>query len=126
MLAKQFEHLDIQLILDLHCAAAHRDRIIGPELKRNVLLTMKEAVNNALKHSGANIIEVSLDLQHDRLALRVKDNGRGFDPTTVREGANGLMNFLKRAEAVHGEVQVNSGASGTEVFFTAPAPSTNM
>lgn len=126
MLAKQFEHLDIQLILDLHCAAAHRDRIIGPELKRNVLLTMKEAVNNALKHSGANIIEVSLDLQHDRLALRVKDNGRGFDPTTVREGANGLMNFLKRAEAVHGEVQVNSGASGTEVLFTAPAPSTNM
>jgi len=125
-LGRQFEHLEVELRTDLHCDPLDRDRIIGPELKRNLLLTMKEAVNNALKHGQAGRIEVHLTLSTTQVELRVVDNGIGFDPANVREGANGLANFRKRAEAVHGRLEIRSGSGGTTIALSAPISPTNM
>jgi signal transduction histidine kinase len=125
-LGKQFEHLSVELHADLHCDPADRERTIGPELKRNVLLVMKEAVNNALKHSQGTRIDVHLELGREHVELRVRDNGHGFDPNNIRDGANGLSNFRKRAEAVHGVFDLHSGAGGTTITLRAPLPSTNM
>lgn len=125
-LGRQSEDLDVTLRAELNCAKGDMDRSIGPELKRNVMLVMREAVNNALKHSGASRIDVALDLRSDSVKLIVKDDGRGFDPTNLREGANGLVNFRKRAEAVGGTADVRTGPEGTSVIFEAPVPSTNM
>ncbi|WKZ66446.1 MAG: ATP-binding protein [Flavobacteriales bacterium] len=126
MLGRQFEDLQVQLIADLRCADADRERTIGPELKRNILLVLKEAVNNALKHSGAARIAVQLHLGTSQVELLVRDNGHGFDPQRIREGANGLANFSKRAEALGGAVKVDTGPAGTTVTFQVPLPPTNM
>lgn len=126
MLGRQFEHLQVQLCTDMACAEEDRERSIGPELKRNILLVLKEAVNNALKHSGATSIEVRLALSASEAVLIVRDNGHGFDPQRIREGANGLANFSKRAEALRGTVNVESGGSGTTITLRVPLPSTNM
>ncbi len=126
MLGRQFEDLQVELHADLRCADADRERTVGPEIKRNILLVLREAVNNALKHSGASRIEVKLHLGTDQAELVVRDHGRGFDPQRVREGANGLANFSKRAEALHGTVAVETGPGGTTVSFRVPLPPTNM
>jgi signal transduction histidine kinase/streptogramin lyase len=125
-LGRQFEDLGVTLRTELTCAKEDLDRSIGPELKRNVMLVMREAVNNALKHSGATRIDVALDLRRDNVKLSVKDDGRGFDPSNTREGANGLVNFRKRAEAAGGTVDVLTGPEGTSVILDVPVPSTNM
>jgi len=126
VLGRQFEDLQVELHADLRCADADRERTIGPELKRNILLMLKEAVNNALKHSGASRIDVKLHLGIDQAGLVVRDHGRGFDPQRVREGANGLANFSKRAEALHGTVAVETGPDGTTVSLRVPLTPTNM
>lgn len=126
VLGRQFEDLPVELIADLRCAEADRERAIGPEHKRNILLVLKEAVSNALRHSGAARIEVRLDLHADGAELVVRDNGHGFDPQRIREGANGLANFSKRAEALGGTVRVDTGPKGTTVTLRVPLPSTNM
>ncbi len=126
VLGRQFEDLQVDLHADLRCADTDRDRTIGPELKRNILLVLKEAVSNALKHSGASQIEVQLHLYTGRAELSVRDNGHGFDPLRIREGANGLANFTKRAEALDGNASVVSGPDGTSVTFSVPIPPTNM
>lgn len=125
-LGRQFEDLSMDLRTDLRCEPEDRERIIGPELKRNVLLVMKEAVNNALKHSGGSRIEVRLELARTELLLQVMDNGRGFAPGSTRDGGNGLINFRKRAEAIGGAVDVRTGPTGTTVELRAPVASTFM
>lgn len=125
-LGRQFEHLPVALVADLSFPPDDAEFLIGPEIKRNVLLTLKEAVNNALKHSGASRVDVAMHLTRKKLLLRVKDNGKGFDPTNVRDGANGLVNFTKRAEAIGGKAEVRTSAEGTTVMMEAPLPSTNM
>lgn len=126
LLGRQFEDLQVDLHTDLRCADNDRDRTIGPELKRNILLVLKEAVSNALRHSAASQIEVQLHLDTGRAELLVRDNGHGFDPLRIREGANGLANFSKRAEALGGSASVATGPDGTSVTFSVPIPPTNM
>jgi signal transduction histidine kinase/streptogramin lyase len=126
VLGRQFEHLQVNLQAELLCADEDRDSTIGPELKRNLQLVLKEAVNNALKHSGASRIEVRLALRAGVVELKVSDDGHGFDPQRIREGANGLANFSKRAEALGGSIQVDTGGKGTTVTFKVPIPPTNM
>jgi signal transduction histidine kinase len=126
LLGRQFEDLQVDLHTDLRCADNDRDRTIGPELKRNILLVLKEAVSNALRHSAASQIEVQLHLDTGRAELLVRDNGHGFDPLRIREGASGLANFSKRAEALGGSASVATGPDGTSVTFSVPIPPTNM
>lgn len=125
-LGKQSEHLDLRLTSELTCAPEYKDHLIGPEFKRNTLLVMKEAVNNALKHSGASHIDVRLELTPSELMLQVRDNGHGFDPASTRDGGNGLINFRRRAEAIGGMVDVRTGPEGTTIELRAPLPSTIM
>jgi ligand-binding sensor domain-containing protein/two-component sensor histidine kinase len=85
------------------------------ELRKNVYLIFKEAVNNAVKYSGAKNIWVLLRLQNKKLALTVKDDGEGFEEGTIKKG-NGLKNIRSRAKEIKGVVIIDSAeGKGTTV-----------
>ena len=125
-LGKQFENAPVELNLVIELAPEDARHMLGPEVKRQVILTLKEAVNNALRHANAKEISVTLSLRRDQLNLVVSDDGKGFDPSKVREGANGLINFRKRAELLNGTVAIDTDATGTRITLHAPLPSTKM
>ncbi|MBE2200756.1 MAG: GAF domain-containing protein [Anaerolinea sp.] len=76
----------------------------------------QEAVNNALKHSGASAIAIELAFAPERLTLTVGDNGCGFDATAPR-GGFGLTSMRERAEQVGGRLTINSQRdAGTRVM----------
>lgn len=72
------------------------ERSVDPAVRRDMLLLLKEAINNALKYAEASCIEVRCAIHDGNLDLRVQDNGRGFDPQKVQEG-RGLSNMRARA-----------------------------
>lgn len=72
-----------------------------------VYFSCLEAVQNAVRHSGAQLIVVSLSAEHDALRFRVSDDGRGFDPEQVIAGA-GLANIGDRVAALGGHVRIES------------------
>jgi two-component sensor histidine kinase len=119
---KQFDGLHVELTTDYSLAKGDEDRSMDPVIKRHVLLMLNEAVNNALKHSGADRIEVRLHLSRNEVVLRVKDNGHGFDVAGPRLQGNGLANFRKRAESMAGEAAITSDADGTVVSLRARLP----
>src|SRR5262249_60497362 len=93
-------------------------------LRRQLYLIFKEAVNNAARHSRCTQAEIEFEVTQDRLLLRVRDNGRGFDPNgdaaTSRNGA-GLVSMRERAEALSGEIEIITQAnSGTAVKLNLP------
>jgi signal transduction histidine kinase len=94
---------------------------ISPELRHNVFLAAKEAVNNIVKHSDAKAAWLRLRLQTGRFTLEIEDNGRGLPPGAADKGRNGLRNMRKRLEDVGGEFSIGPGAEGgTRVRLTAP------
>jgi signal transduction histidine kinase len=94
---------------------------IPPELRHNVFLATKEAVNNLVKHSGANSAWVRLRLAPDRFTLEIEDNGRGLPEGADKKGRNGLHNMRKRLEELGGSFTLGPGhEGGTLVSLTAP------
>ena len=72
----------------------------------------QEALNNIIKHARATLVQVSLQRAGRGLELRVRDNGRGFDPALVRPGHLGLDIIRERAEALHMRAVITSHPGG--------------
>lgn len=107
--------------IDCHFTNGLRDelRLTMPQ-KKNLYLVFKEALNNAVKYSGTNKVDVQLQLDQNRVILRVKDYGKGFDIQTVAKG-NGLDNMKNRAKELKGILEVSSRTGeGTEVKLHFP------
>jgi signal transduction histidine kinase len=69
----------------------------------------QEALNNAVKHSEATEILVTLDGRADEVRLIIQDNGSGFDTNNVEaSGGNGIQNMRERAYLLPGKIDINS------------------
>jgi signal transduction histidine kinase len=83
------------------------DLKLGVDVRRNLYLVFKEAVNNAARHSDCARAEIELHVEDARLRLTISDNGRGFDPAARTEG-NGLLSMRRRAADLGGELSLES------------------
>ena len=81
--------------------------VIG-EIRRNVFLVVKEALNNVLKHAKATEVNISLVRVPDGLTLYIQDNGVGIDLDNLRQFGNGLKNMRKRMEDVKIEFSIKN------------------
>jgi signal transduction histidine kinase len=81
------------------------------ESRRNIYLFCKEAINNAVKYSGGNLLELNIKEEDGKLEFSVSDNGQGFDAVMVRRG-NGLENMQKRADEVGAKLVLSSKENG--------------
>ncbi len=96
-------------------------RPILPEVRHNVFLAFKEAVNNVVKHAQATEARVKLQLEPGKFILTVIDNGRGLGDVSGKQLRNGLKNMRRRMADVQGEYDIAPGAKGgTVVTFTVP------
>ena len=83
----------------------------------------QEALQNAVKHSGARHIDVHLTGAPSQLTLRVVDDGGGFDPLAPAAGL-GLLTMRERVELLGGSLRIETGRStGTRVEATVPMSS---
>ena len=81
----------------------------------------QEALANAMRHAGAERVDVTLDLRRECLALEVRDDGCGFDPGDRRAEALGLTSMAERAQALGGRFEILSQpGEGTTVRVALP------
>ena len=78
----------------------------------------QEALQNAVKHSGAQSFFAELCYEPKQVSLSITDNGRGFTDETSR--GNGLKNMRDRAASVGGNLQILHLDPGTEIRATIP------
>src|SRR5262249_48750263 len=97
-----------------------QDMKLGADIRRDVFLVFKEALNNAVRHSRCTTMSIALRPDHSWLVLTVTDDGRGFDPAAPRDG-QGLENIKRRATGLGGTLQLRSDQSaGTEIVLRVP------
>jgi signal transduction histidine kinase/ligand-binding sensor domain-containing protein len=100
-------------------------RPLPPEVERNLLRVAHEAVTNAVRHSGAKSLAVQVAFASDGVHLRVRDDGRGFDPAPwlgrQRGDHFGLVGMSERIRGAGGEFHVTSReGEGTEIGCRLP------
>ena len=85
-----------------------------------LLRVLQEALVNARRHSGARRVEVILSKRRHVVWAEVADDGRGFDPASVREGV-GISGMRERASALGGRLEIESAPGrGTTVKVEVP------
>ncbi|WP_052731140.1 tetratricopeptide repeat-containing sensor histidine kinase [Spirosoma radiotolerans] len=90
--------------------------------RRNVFLTVKEALNNVVKHAQATQVALRIRPETDRLLIEVSDNGRGFTPTEQTRLRNGLANMQNRMAEAGGTFTILPSSTGTQVKIMYPYP----
>jgi signal transduction histidine kinase len=92
-------------------------------VRHSVFLVVKEAFNNAVKHSAATELWLRLTVSDGVMTIEVSDDGRGFEVGAGREAGNGLRNMAERMAEMGGQFQVQSTpARGATVCLRLPLP----
>lgn len=89
-----FENTGIRCTVNI--AADLPEFVVNGEVRRNVFLVVKEALNNILKHAKATEVSLVLKKETDRISLYIQDNGVGIDFDNLRRFGNGLKNMKQR------------------------------
>ena len=101
------------------------------EMRHNLFLAFKEALNNAVKHAGSPEVRISLSIEKGGFSLQIEDRGRGFsiekvestlppNPERLASG-HGLRNMRQRLMDIGGRCDIRSGpGEGTAVRLVVP------
>jgi len=106
----------------IECKAKIPDNIpsifVSGEFRRNIFLTVKEALHNVVKHSQATEVALNINANH-HLTIKLKDNGIGFNKNNARPFSNGLSNMELRIKEIGGKIEI-SNANGTQINLSVP------
>jgi len=112
---------DINIDFSFHIAPAAEIALQNATARKNILLIIKEALNNIAKYSKASQANLFISVSGKQLDLKITDNGIGFDIAQRKEVGNGLQNMKNRATELGGDLVIDSGAgSGTSLTAAFP------
>jgi signal transduction histidine kinase len=96
------------------------DQSVSGRVRHHLLLAVKEALNNAVRHGRGTEVTFRVRVEDDRLCILIADNGSGFDLSAPSRG-HGLSNLRERLEQLHGRCELESSpGKGTRVSLQVP------
>ena len=94
---------------------------VTPEVRHHLLLVVKEALNNVVRHAGAHAVSIQIKMDDGWLHVVIEDDGRGLTLAPADSQGNGLRNMQERMAAAGGRFQVeNKSNTGTRLHFAVP------
>ena len=108
-----FESTSIDCYFSMPASIPHRE--ITGEKRRNLFLSVKESLNNVLKHSQSTVVKINVTI-NDKLIIEIQDDGVGINMEKLRKFGNGLNNMKKRMASINGEFDIQN-IDGTRTTF---------
>ena len=109
-----------EITCDFNIDETISDKIVNPLARKNLLLIVKEAMNNISKYSEADRVLISLKQAGEDVLLTIRDNGKGFDVAAAMNG-NGLGNMKQRCEQLNGRLTIDTDpGKGVAIVCTFP------
>ena len=95
--------------------------VISAEMRHDLFLAFKEALNNSVRHARAAEINIEFVISSDHFQIEIVDNGAGFEPASVAGGGNGLKNMRSRLASIGGRFELSSQPGhGTSIKLAIP------
>ena len=111
-----------QQVLKVHLYAQGLDQRLDSNIETILYRIIQECVNNVIKHSGANTLDITIIKEPGEITATIEDNGKGFDTTDKEkfEGI-GLKNMRTRVHYLKGTIDFDSSpGNGTVVALHVP------
>ena len=89
---------------------------INGEHRRNIFYSVKEALNNILKHAEATEAELKFVVMNDKLDVIISDNGKGIPDGDLNRFGNGINNMRARMKSICGDFNIESH-HGTRIIL---------
>lgn len=114
-----FEYSEIRCRLDIPSDVPGRP--LSSDVRHNVVMVIKEALNNVQKYSEAKEVWIHMKVASQSFDIEIEDTGKGFDASKASPTGNGLHNMAKRIQEVGGRFVMDSRPSeGTKVQIHIP------
>jgi PAS domain S-box-containing protein len=98
--------------------AMQEQRVLPPDVQVALYRLCQEGLNNIAKHAGASRVDIHLQYATGAVELRIRDDGRGFDPEQTPPGHYGLSMMRERATATGAALSITSQpGQGTEIVI---------
>jgi len=111
-----FENTAIDCYFSMPASIPPRE--ISGERRRNIFLSVKESLNNVLKHSQSSVVRINV-IVNERLIIEIQDDGIGINMEKLRKFGNGLNNIKKRMTSIDGEFNIqNQEGTRTTLYLT--------
>ncbi|MCD2256174.1 sensor histidine kinase [Lactobacillus sp. CC-MHH1034] len=81
---------------------------------------IKEAVTNIIRYSHGKRCQIVFETRATDFYWRIQDNGRGFKPMEIRQGANGLRGIQQRVAQLNGDCEIDGAHHGTIITVSIP------
>jgi signal transduction histidine kinase len=113
-------------VIEAFCKTSGAEKPLPKEVAVGLYRCCQEAVNNALRHSGASTITVDIVFADAEVHVTVEDNGRGFDPGSLHESggrmmSSGFWTIRQRVADLGGAFRVSTAlGNGAAVEITIP------
>jgi signal transduction histidine kinase len=88
------------------------ERELSTDVRHNLFLVVKEAINNTVKHAHATELKLQIEVTEEKLTISIEDNGRGFDQPPTADGADGLRNMRQRLADIGGQCWIQGRPGG--------------
>jgi signal transduction histidine kinase/ligand-binding sensor domain-containing protein len=92
---------------------------LAMDVRRDLLLIFKEAVNNAARHARCTTVTIDVRIERSRMTLAIADDGVGFDASAASDG-HGLHSMRRRAERLKGTLEIRTAPGGTTLTVAFP------
>ncbi|MEO6611567.1 MAG: two-component regulator propeller domain-containing protein [Chitinophagaceae bacterium] len=92
---------------------------IGGETRRNILLVIKEAIHNIIKHSGAGKVSIKMNCENRRFSVTISDDGKGIAADHGHDTGNGMKNMRTRIRKLNGKFFIKT-REGVTLTFEIP------
>jgi len=126
-LAEVARQIGSQAGIPITCESTGAPVVVDQEREHHLLLVVREALNNAVRHGHPRSIRVEFRSGRRSLSIAIVDDGCGFDPAALGDGASGhygLVGMRERIEYLDGSLDVKSSPGhGTRIAITVPVKS---
>ena len=110
-----------QLRCRFHIEDLPSEVTVPSNIRHNLCMVVKEAINNTVKHAHAKELKLQIGLSDEKLKITIEDNGCGFDQPPSDDGADGLRNMRQRLADIGGECWIQGRpGGGTKVDIELP------
>jgi signal transduction histidine kinase len=107
-----------KLAVDFHSALP--EQRLPPEVETALYRIVQESLTNIVKHAQASRVSVLVTRKNGSVLAVVEDDGQGFNPATVDDGAFGLIGIRERLALVGGRLEIESSDAGTTIAAEVP------
>jgi signal transduction histidine kinase len=106
------EEIEVEFINNID----DENKMLKIDFRQNIMMIIKEAVNNAVKHSSCNKIKIEMSYKNRKFDLLISDNGKGLNSQEQKHG-NGIKNIKMRAATIRAEIKFIND-KGLKIFLT--------